>query len=144
MTEKKIPIILLQGENLELNTKLLKEKNIRLVSIFDISDIDKVPTPTTAVPDFLTVINIDGVDKRKVVIGAMILRNAGHQVFLTSSIDYNDLLTLLADVYDPISVMEDKTSLFRTEILITEVAIRVLGDISLIVKEFENNLRKSD
>lgn len=143
MTEKQIPIVFLHGANLELEEKLLKDKNIRIIATFDISAIDQVPTPATAVPDFLTVINIDGVDKRKVVIGAMTLRNAGHQVFLTSSHDYDDLLTLLADVYFPISEMEDKTSPFRTEILVTEVSTRVLGDISLIVKDFEDRLRKS-
>lgn len=142
MATGKIQIILVHGENRTLETLLKDKQQVDLVAIYDIAEIENIPNPPFAVPKFLTVINTDDVDKRKAVINALILRNNGHQVFLSSFRDIDDLLTLLSDIYFSLVKIEDKTSPFRTEIMITEVTTRVLGDISLIVKDFENKHKK--
>jgi len=142
MQSDKIKIVLVQGDNKSLETLLLNSAQIYLSATYGIDEVENIPAPRFAVPDFFIVINIDDVDKRQAVISALILRNNGHQVFLSSSHDADDLLTLLSDVYSSLMKIEDKTSPYRTEIMVTEVTTRVLGDISLIVKDFENKLRK--
>ena len=136
--EEKVQIVLVQGENRVLEKLLMENPLVHMTATYDIDEIENIPNPQFAVPDFLVVINTDDVDKRKAIINALILRNSGHQVFLSSSRDVNDLLTLLSDIYSSLTKIDDKTSPFRTEIFVTEVTNRVLGDISLIVKEFEN------
>lgn len=141
MIKEKIQIILVDGKNASLRTHLINSLNVHIINVYDIDDVANIQNPASTVPDFLVVINTDDIDKRKAVINAMILRNNGHQVILSSSRDINDLLTLVSDVFFSLMKIEDKTSPFRTEIMVTEVTTRVLGDISLIVKDFENNLR---
>lgn len=143
MKSDKIKIILVQGSNESLETLLVNSRKVDISSTYNIDKIEDIPNPVYAVPEFLVVINTDDVDKRKAVINAMILRNNGHQVFLSSSRDIDDLLTLLTDIYFSLATIEDKISPFRTEIMVTEVTTRVLGDISLIVKDFEDKLRKN-
>jgi len=142
MENHKIQIVLAHGENKDLESLLLQESQVHIVATYDISETENIPNPQLAIPDFLVVMNIDDVDKRKAVIKALVLRNNGHQVFLTSSRDFDDLLRLLSDINYSLMKIADKTLPFRTEILITDIATRVLGDISLIVKDFENHLNK--
>lgn len=143
MASENIQIVLVQGENHVLESLLMNNPQIYITATYDIDKIENIPNPRFAVPDFLVVINTDDVDKRKAVINALILRNNGHQVFLSSSRDVDDLLSLLSDVYLSLAKIDDKKSPFRTEIMVTDVTTRVLGDISLIVKDFENKLRKN-
>lgn len=143
MKTEKMQIILVQGENHTLETLLGDKQQVNLDAVYDITEIENIPNPTFAVPEFLIVINTDDVDKRKAVTNALTLRNNGHQVFLSSSRDVDDLLTLLSDVYFSLVKIEDKTAPFRTEIMVTDVTARVLGDISLIVKDFENKHKNS-
>ncbi len=142
MPNTKIKIILAQGKNKDLEAFLFAHPQINLDKTYDIDDIERIPTPRFAVPDFLVVINIDEVEKVKTVTTALTLRNHGHQVFISCFRDANDLITLLTDVHNSFSNTEDKTSPFRTEILITDSATQVLGNISLIVKDFENKHKK--
>lgn len=140
MIDQLIKIVLIEGENERLRDLLLQNSQFSVISIHDIGELMGIPEPVNAVPEFLTVISVDDVDKRQTVIGALTLRNKGHQVFLSSARDGADLISLLTDVFHEFSKVDDKKSPFRTEILVTDVTARILGDISLIVKDFENRL----
>jgi len=135
---KRIPLIILQKElKSPLSDRLNALNKVQVLKVQRLEKYAQIRAPKNAVPDFLIVINSDELVAFDVVIPALLLRNLGHQVFISSNSDFEDLLQVLDDVYKYMVSQEDKTSPCRTEVLVTDLTNQRFGDISPIVRHFE-------
>lgn len=138
MIDVVIPIILVQDTNDSiLQTQLSSDTIINIVEVVTPKNIGSISSPIQSVPDVLLVINIDQLDNETAVITGLKLRNSGHQVIMCTKNDYDDLIEVMRDIFSYMSGLSDKVSPFRTELIITNHALKLLGDISSIVKNFE-------
>lgn len=138
MSQTLIPIILIQNTiESDLQQKLETSGVINLLDVLTTGEHTTIPKPEFPVPDVFIVVNIDTMDRGMAVTTGLLLRNAGHQVFTTTSADYEDLLEIMTDAYKHVGSIADKAAPFRTEIIVTRYAMEVLGDVTPIVKYFE-------
>jgi len=138
MSQTLIPIILIQNTiESDLQQKLETSEVINLLDVLTTDEYRTIPKPEFPVPDVFMVINVDTMDRGTAVITSLLLRNVGHQVFVTTSADYEDLLEILTDAYQHVGSIVDKATPFRTEIIVAEYAMEVLGDVTAILKYFE-------
>jgi len=138
MVNEVIPIILVQDTNNSiLKIHLLSTAKINIVEVVKLENIESISPPAQSVPDILIVINFDQLDRETAVFAGLQLRNAGHQVIISTENDFDELVEVITDIFSYTSGLSDKASPFRTELLVTEYAMHLFGDISLIVKKFE-------
>jgi hypothetical protein len=138
MPQRLIPVVLVQNVlESELQKKLETSAVINLLDVLTSDEYKTIPRPKHSVPDVLIVINAEVVDREAVVTTGLLLRNTGHQVFVATSVDFEDLLEIATDVSDHIKGIADKDIPFQAEIMVTEHAMEILGDITPIVKYFE-------
>lgn len=143
--QSRLPVVLVQATSeSELAERLKTNRDIELVDVFGPDQYSQIPRPSHSVPELLLVINAKGMQREVAVTVGLLMRNAGHQVFITTHDDYEDLLELMGDVHRYTSNLEDKDVPFRTELLVTEHAIEVLGDVSSIIDRFEREFLVED
>lgn len=136
---KKIPVLLVTAAGSRALESLLKNHDdFLLLETIRLNDTEKVATQKNKYYDLLVLIDIIGLEIRPVVITSLILRNRGEQVFITCSDDFGDLCEVTKDIHKFIAE-ESPKGLIRTEIIITNHALSLLGDINPIIKEFERD-----
>jgi hypothetical protein len=126
----------------DLRDKLESDRDFDLHSVVTALSISR-KQPDRPAPDLFIVINVDETDPRLAVSTGLFLRNAGHQVFLSCSRDYEDLVQLMLDVHKYIDSLAEEDSAFRTELLVTDKTLDQLGDVEQIVEEFEGMISSS-
>ena len=134
----RISVILMQdASESKLRKQLETNPVIEVVDVCAPDQWNQIPGPGLSVPEVFVVVNADAVANRVAVVTGLLLRNVGHQVFISSQVDCDDLLELMRDAHEFISNIEDKEAPFRTEVLITDHAIEILGDVSSTIDYFE-------
>jgi zinc D-Ala-D-Ala dipeptidase len=142
-----IDVILVQ-DSTESSLKLQLESGqaLSIMATYTTNQIKAIPQPAGPIPEVLIVINAESMNRDAAVMSGLILRNVGHQVFITTPQDYDDLEDLIADTFAFLDGLEDRISPIRTEVLVTEHAMELLGDISATVECFEREflIRKEE
>ena len=138
MIKRLIPTILIQDV---LQSDLQQElETVDLCDLIQTVASDEWRDVARLGPSFhgpLVVINADGVPRETAVITGLLLRNLGYQVFVATVADWADLLEIMTDVFDHTTDAADKEAPLRTEVIVTEHAMEILGDIKPIVEHFE-------
>ena len=131
---KKIPIVIIRKrDNSELELKL---KNILTFDIFfsltpkEIFRIDDLQKNTFCIFD------ASGLTPDYVITQSLFIRNKGYQVLISRMDDVSDLIEIINELYEKIYLENNGVS-FRPEILITENTLKDFGDITPIIKKFE-------
>ena len=126
--------IYLLGNNLKkIQSSLEKYTHIRVKESFQLGNFDYQAFEGKITPDEFFIIDETDANKELSVFTGLFLRNIGGQVFITCHLDTKDLIEVIGDVYKAIS--EDPN--LRTEIIVTQTSQHHLGDITPIVKRFE-------
>jgi hypothetical protein len=132
-----IPVILVEDiPESALARQLRTSANINLHEVIETSKCCQLLKPRRGVPEMLVVINADSASSETAVTTGLSLRNAGYQVFISTHADWKDLLEIMSDVYNHIQGLE-KESPYQTELLVTDHAMELLGDVPSIVDRFE-------
>jgi len=132
-----IPIVLISASTLSsLQQEIEKHQDFRLITVIKPQETSEIPKLKGTYKDFLIVTDVEGIDTQTAVVQNILLRNVGYQVFLSCNKDYTDLCQVTTDIYKFMVEQKGKGSI-RTEIIITEHALEILGDVKSIVEEFE-------
>jgi len=136
---KKIPVVLMTDSPVnDLESNIQNHEDFLLLETISTNEIDKISIHKKKYYDLLVLIDTIDMEIRVAVITSLLLRNHGEQVFITCSEDFLDLCEVTRDIHKFIAEEAPKGPI-RTEIIITEHAQNILGDIKLIVEEFERN-----
>lgn len=141
---KKIPVVLIKNSPVQdLEKSIKNHDDFLLLETFSTNEIDKVSVHKKKYYDLLVLMDANGMEIRIAVITGLLLRNHGEQVFITCSDDYSDLCEVTRDIHKFITEEAPKGPI-RTEIIITEHAQTILGDVRPIVEDFERDYLQQD
>lgn len=132
-----ISVILIQDSPYsKLRENLENNSHINLISVSGTDRLTHVRA-VTSVPEKFVVINLDAVERKATVETGLLLRNKGYQVFISCDVDFSDLIEIMTDTYEYIKGKMNQGSPIQTELIVTEHALTILGDITSIIEGFE-------